>query len=855
MSGCPGGECGTAIAGVCGTAYEANCSGMNEMNNDIPNDIPKEKLEPLEMKLRYLENKYHLIKTQYEKTVEEYLGILNDVSRVYDRLCRAAAARGEECGEGEPARRGRGARMKERTEELMKVKEELRKEMNERRRVENSLRESEEKYRKLVESLKDIIYILDERGIMTYISPVVESVAGYKPSEVIGRPFTEFVHHEDIQRMIEDFQRILSGSPSMSEYRVLTRSGETLWMLASARPLIRGDRLVEIHGVLTDITERKRTEEALKRAHDELEIRIRERTRELAAAVGELSLEVAGRRKAQEAMEKAEERLRDFLDSSPDGYALLDSELNFVEINKTGLDALKKSRKEVIGRNLLEVVPSFRETGRYEMYREVLKTGEPVFLEDVSPAAEFGENLRVSLRVFKVGECLGVIVTDITERKAAENALMEERAKLERMLEHKSLLAYVASHLNSAYSLEDVINELLGAVASSVGTDRVCIYGFDSEDGDVSLLGAHGEESCAEFPDAGGVFLSLAGRVRDGGGFSFPGVDAGDAERRFFAERGIASLCMFPLNVVDEVMGCICCCRKSGRFDAGELNLIGTISDMISNAWAREIHMQARLAAEEKRIEAVRMAEQASRFASIGVIAAGITHEINQPLTAIKITADSILYWEKKNKGILPEKFVSMQRKISDNVNRITEVIRHMRSFWVSPDKIEKKTVDLNEAVKNTLALLNRQLHSHGIEPEILLYEPSVPVLGNILHLEQIVINLVVNAMNTLDRIERKIKKIRIVTRRKGDKAVLKVIDNGTGIPKGIRDRIFDPFFSTKKHGEGMGLGLAIVKRFVDEHGGVITVRNNPRYGVTFTVEFPVSGETEEMQDGNTSRG
>jgi len=830
-----------------------DCSGMNEMNDDIS----KERIEPLEAKLRYLENKYYLVKAQYDKTVEEYLGILNDVSRVYDRLCRAAAGRIEVSGEMEDAHGGREERIRERTEELMKVKEKLRKEVSGRRKLEDSRRESEEKYRTLVESLKDIIYILDERGIMTYISPVVESVSGYKPSEIIGRPFTEFVHHKDIQRTVEDFQKILSGVPSMNEYRVLTRSGETRWMLASARPVIRGGRLVEIHGVLTDITERKRTEEALKKAHDEMEIRIRERTRELAEAIGELNLEVAGRRKTQEALEKAEERLRNFLDSAPDSYALLDSELNFVEMNKVALNALKKSREEVIGRNILEVIPSFRETGRYETYMEILRTGEPLFLEDVSPSPEFGKDFRVSVRAFKVGDCLGVIVTDITERKRTETALMEEHAKLEKMLEHKSLLAYVASHLNSAYSFGDVIDELLDAIASTVGIDGVCLYGFDSGSGEISPLGAHGPETCLKFPEGGRTFLSLMERLRDGRSVvSLNLSEIGERESRFFAERGINSLCIFPLNVVDEVMGCICFCRKRGcTFDPGEVNLINTISDMISNAWVREVHMQARLAAEEKRLEALRMAEQASRFASIGVIAAGITHEINQPLTAIKITADSILYWEKKNKGILPEKFVSMQHKISDNVNRITEVIQHMRSFWVSPDKIEKKTVDLNEAVENTLALLNRQLHSHGIEPEISLYEPSVPILGNILHLEQIVINLVVNAMNTLDRVSRKVKRIRIVTRRKDDRAVLKVIDNGTGIRKEIRDRIFDPFFSTKKQGEGMGLGLAIVKRFVDEHGGVITVRNNPKNGVTFTVEFPISEEAEGMQDGNTSRG
>jgi len=148
--------------------------------------------------------------------------------------------------------------------------------ITERKQMEEALRESEEKYRDLVENINDIIYAIDKNGVMTYVSPVIESFIGYSPSEVIGRSFTEFIYQEDLQSTRKSFQRILSGQIEANEYRVLTKSGEIRWMRTSSRPIFVGDHVVEVQGVLADITERKRAEEALRRYTVELEARNKE---------------------------------------------------------------------------------------------------------------------------------------------------------------------------------------------------------------------------------------------------------------------------------------------------------------------------------------------------------------------------------------------------------------------------------------------------------------------------------------------------------------------------------------------------------------------------------------------------
>ncbi|OLS28794.1 MAG: hypothetical protein HeimAB125_23360, partial [Candidatus Heimdallarchaeota archaeon AB_125] len=109
--------------------------------------------------------------------------------------------------------------------------------------------------------------------------------------------------------------------------------------------------------------------------------------------------------------------------SSPDSFALLDSELNFVEVNKTLLKFLGKTKEEeIIGKNLLDINPAIKGTGRYEEYLEVIKTGKSLFRDDFIPDPKFGD-VHLNMRTFKVSDGLGIIVTDITEHKKAEEAL------------------------------------------------------------------------------------------------------------------------------------------------------------------------------------------------------------------------------------------------------------------------------------------------------------------------------------------------------------------------------------------------------------------------------------------------
>ncbi|NLI12469.1 PAS domain-containing sensor histidine kinase [Pelotomaculum propionicicum] len=253
----------------------------------------------------------------------------------------------------------------------------------------------------------------------------------------------------------------------------------------------------------------------------------------------------------------------------------------------------------------------------------------------------------------------------------------------------------------------------------------------------------------------------------------------------------------------------------------------------------RDITEQVKMNREKQRLQ--EQAARAQRLASLSTISAGIAHEINQPLNTMKVIVDGMLYWHKRGRMPEHDKIIKNLEKISAQVGRIDEIIKHMRSLVGSGNATEFEPCNLNKAVGDALGLLGRQLTSHKINVVKKLAKDLPKVLGNAHRLEEVVINLLVNAMQALDKANNiSEKEIICLTGAAGEKVILEISDNATGISAEIIDSIFDPFFTTKDTGEGMGLGLAIVQTLLSGFSGQIEAYNNERGGATFRVELPV---------------
>jgi signal transduction histidine kinase len=177
-------------------------------------------------------------------------------------------------------------------------------------------------------------------------------------------------------------------------------------------------------------------------------------------------------------------------------------------------------------------------------------------------------------------------------------------------------------------------------------------------------------------------------------------------------------------------------------------------------------------------------------------------------------------------------------------VKRISSIVENLRRF-ARVDQAAVDRVDLQQAIASSLELIRGQLEQRQIT--VVQQECGVlPVVCAPAQINQVVLNLLVNAMQAIEATGRAAGRIEIETRARGDEMILEVADDGCGIPAEVLPRIFDPFFTTKPVGQGTGLGLAISHGIVVDHGGRIEVESTPGRGSRFRVILPIAGKAQD---------
>jgi len=229
---------------------------------------------------------------------------------------------------------------------------------------------------------------------------------------------------------------------------------------------------------------------------------------------------------------------------------------------------------------------------------------------------------------------------------------------------------------------------------------------------------------------------------------------------------------------------------------------------------------------------------QAEKLSSLGRMAASISHEINQPLNSIKVVTDSIQYWQRKGINAEVPELMNAIQNISAQADKIDKVIKHVRAFLHGKNAPVLAPFQLNIIIESAANFLDSQLHSHGVQLKKDLAVDLPPVLGTPTGLEEIIINLVINALNALKSTKKRHKFITISTMVESEMVLMTISDNGPGIADDMKDQIFEPFFSPRES-EGMGLGLSIVKSIIASYNGSIKALTNEQGGATFRVELP----------------
>ena len=258
---------------------------------------------------------------------------------------------------------------------------------------------------------------------------------------------------------------------------------------------------------------------------------------------------------------------------------------------------------------------------------------------------------------------------------------------------------------------------------------------------------------------------------------------------------------------------------------------------------------EARIAAERTLAEQRVLSMRTDRLRSLGEMAAGIAHELNQPLVGVRGLAEHILIGMERSWDLTEEKLRERLTLIVEQVDRMSHIIEHVRLFAREAGKPELNLVQVNDVVSSAMGLLNVQFRSRGLELECELTEKLPPVLANPFSLEEVVLNLIINARDAMEERSQKSSSsipprilLRTFLEGKGQEGHVKieVIDWGVGIPPEILAKVFDPFFTTKGPDRGTGLGLSISKSIVEQFGGTIQMQSTPGQGTTVTISLPV---------------
>lgn len=420
---------------------------------------------------------------------------------------------------------------------------------------------------------------------------------------------------------------------------------------------------------------------------------------------------------------------------------------------------------------------------------------------------------------------------EINELLRRADVALEKEAGLRR---EADLLLAALQILIEPTALQDKCTKLFQTIGPILSFDQAVVLrrGLGAKmtvaaSSDESLLGT-------EWPEHATPKAVLAGEARRLGGEDLMRL-AGSLP----GPLRVAKAALFvPLRIGSEAAVLVLLDRDHDRFAAQHLSLMQRISLIATKAFQDEDQKTALIAS--------------SKLAAMGELLATIAHEINQPVTIISMSASNgrMLLAEGGDAGEIDAKL----ERIESQARRAADIVTAVRQLsYVDRLSTGHETIDLREALQAVETIARIGLEKRDITLTVDVAEACLTVQGQASWLQQIVLNLITNARDAIsDRARENPDRgpgvIRVEVEQAGDAVVLRVADNGGGVPEDIHERIFDPFFTLKEMGKGNGLGLALCRRLIADMGGRITLHNDDQgavFEITLRPAEPDAGEAD----------
>ncbi len=348
--------------------------------------------------------------------------------------------------------------------------------------------------------------------------------------------------------------------------------------------------------------------------------------------------------------------------------------------------------------------------------------------------------------------------------------------------------------------------------------------------------------------------ISLLTRLADELSRGEPGFEFGRMLKCWEVEKCNRTEC--PAYGNPDIMcwyvdGTLCKVEPSGRFPE-KLDMcrkcmvykahVGDEMVQLADSFKHMVYRQNISEKEIKKLEKRTQLIQAAKMSTLGEVSSGVAHELNQPLNVIGVDADFIKKMIKRGNKIDDEELMTVVEEIKSQVRRASTIITHLRDF--ARVSIGTEKVSVNKPIRNVFMILGQQLKLREIEVQLDLDDNIPFIMADNNKLEQVFINLVVNARDAVEEKGQPGGKVSVKSFFAAGKVRVSVSDTGNGIPDDIIDKIFEPFFTTKEVGKGTGLGMSISYGIIKDYGGTINVKTKVGLGTSFELKFPAILDT-----------
>jgi PAS domain S-box-containing protein len=636
--------------------------------------------------------------------------------------------------------------------------------ITERKRIEEALRTSESAYRAIFENTGTATMIVEEDTTISLANSEFEKLTGYTREEVEGKMcWTKFVVAEDLGRMFEQ-HRLRRINPSAAlksyEFQLLNKGGAVRDVLMTVDIIPGTGQSV---ASCLDITKRKQAERELRESEEKF-------SRAFQSDAALMSITEA------------------------------DTDI-FVDVNDAFLKTMGFARGEVIGKTIRET-GTLAELARFEDAKQEVADSQRLQDHEMMVRTKSGD-LRYGIfssdKIVVGGKnCFLTVMTDITKRRLAQEALRESENTYRAIFENTGNATLIVEG-DTTISLVNSEFEKLTGYTKEEAEGKMRWTQFVVEEDVERMLSQHRLRRT----DSAAALKSYEFRMRD--------------------KFGVVKAILLSIDMIP-----------------GTAKSVASFMDIT-----------ARKLAQEERELLQRQLQQSQKLEAIGTMAGGIAHDFNNILTGILGFTELVRSEIPENSEIYENltEVVKAGRRARDLVRQILSFSRRAET--------EKSLISLASIVKEGLKLIRSVTPAHISIKQNLTVSPTRAILADPTQMHQVVLNLCINAADAMPDggvLEVSLEEVQLEadSRQKqtqlpsGCYLKLTVRDNGSGIPAEVQEHIFEPYFTTKQVGKGTGMGLAVVHGVVQEHGGSIAVSSTPGNGTTFEIFLPIVEATPD---------